>query len=103
MTTTMPPWQRHSSTSRDAALSVYHQRGPMAQKVYDTIRSHQPVTDERIADLTGMNPSTVRPRRVELLKAGLIRKAALKGRTRSGRAADQWETVPQEPEQGGLW
>lgn len=46
-------------------------------------------TDEEIADELGMNPSTVRPRRIELARRGLIVEAGTR-RTRSGRMATVW-------------
>jgi transcription initiation factor IIE alpha subunit len=46
-------------------------------------------TDEEIAQALGMNPSTARPRRIELMRAGLIEQAGTK-RTTSGRMAVVW-------------
>jgi transcription initiation factor IIE alpha subunit len=46
-------------------------------------------TDEEIARALGMNPSTARPRRIELLRRGLIEQAGTR-RTTSGRMAAVW-------------
>jgi transcription initiation factor IIE alpha subunit len=46
-------------------------------------------TDEEIARALGMNPSTARPRRIELLRRGLIEQAGTR-RTTSGRMASVW-------------
>ena len=58
----LPPFQRRSDTSREAALSMYG--APTAQcrrMVLEVIRSLGPITDERIALATGLNPSTAAP------------------------------------------
>lgn len=49
-------------------------------------------TDEEIADELGMNPSTVRPRRIELARRGFIAEAGTR-RTRSGRMATVWQAT----------
>ncbi len=51
------------------------------------------VTDEEIAEGVGMNPSAARPRRRELVEAGVVRKVDLDGRTRAGRRAARWEVI----------
>ena len=84
------PAQRHSSTSREAARLIDPTANKLRQRVFDCIREHQPVTDERIAELTGLNPSTARPRRIELVQAGLIRAGGVSRKTRSGRNAVAW-------------
>jgi len=57
------------------------------------LTAHPCVTDEQIAEGAGMNPSAARPRRRELVEAGLVRKADMDGRTRAGRRAARWEVV----------
>ncbi len=57
------------------------------------LTAHPCVTDEQIAEGAGMNPSAARPRRRELVEAGLVRKVDLDGRTRAGRRAARWEVV----------
>ncbi len=60
------------------------------------LTAHPCVTDEQIAEGAGMNPSAARPRRRELVEAGLVRKVDLDGRTRAGRRAARWEVVAHE-------
>jgi len=55
--------------------------------------AHPCVTDEEIAEGASMNPSAARPRRRELVEAGLVRKVDLDGRTRAGRRAARWAVV----------
>ena len=57
------------------------------------LTAHPCVTDEQIAEGAGMNPAAARPRRRELVEAGLVRKVDLDGRTRAGRRAARWEVV----------
>jgi len=57
------------------------------------LTAHPCVTDEEIAEGTGMNPSAARPRRRELVEAGVVRKVDLDGRTRAGRRAARWAVV----------
>jgi hypothetical protein len=100
--TTLLAFQRHSSTSRRAALSMHTQAASYREQVLHAIRLLGPCTDEQIIDATSLNPSTARPRRIELLRDGLIRQAQVDGRTRSGRLAHRWEIVPTGPVQGEL-
>jgi len=57
------------------------------------LTAHPCVTDEQIAEGTGMNPSAARPRRREMVEAGLVRKVNMDGRTRAGRRAARWAVV----------
>jgi len=57
------------------------------------LTTHPCVTDEEIAEGTGMNPSAARPRRRELVEAGVVRKVDMDGRTRAGRRAARWEVI----------
>ena len=47
-------------------------------------------TDERIQLRLDMNPSTERPRRIELVEAGLVKDSGRKLPTQSGRMAVVW-------------
>lgn len=86
------PYQAHSSTSRAAA--AWADASGLAEtargRVLRCIIEHGPVTDEQIADLLAMNPSTQRPRRVELEADGLIVNYGLDVPARSGRLAARW-------------
>ncbi len=57
------------------------------------LTAHPCVTDEQIAEGAGLNPSAARPRRRELVEAGLVRKVDMDGRTRAGRRAARWEVM----------
>jgi len=57
------------------------------------LTAHPCVTDEQIAEGAAMNPSAARPRRRELVEAGLVRKVDMGGRTRAGRRAARWAVV----------
>ena len=49
-------------------------------------------TDEEIIAGTGLNPSTARPRRIELARRGLVVEAGTR-RATSGRAATVWQVT----------
>lgn len=86
------PYQRHSATSRDAAESVTTAEKDR-DRVLKYIRIAYGATDEQIATALCMNPSTARPRRVELVRQGLIVDSGRTRLTASGRAATVWEAV----------
>jgi hypothetical protein len=88
------PYQRHSVTSLQAALAALPAAAPQRDRVLACVRACGPVTDEAIADLLGMNPSTARPRRIELQRAGLIAEADELVPTRAGRLAVAWIIPP---------
>jgi len=83
------PYQKHSETSREASESMIPNAGTLRAKVFEFIKEHSPCTDEEIQIGLSMNPSTQRPRRVELLRSGLITASGYK-LTRSGRKATAW-------------
>lgn len=60
--------------------------------VLEFLRRHGPSTDEQIATGCGMNPSTARPRRIELARRGLVVEAGER-RTASGRKATVWRVA----------
>ena len=87
----MPPYQRHSVTSKEAALEMLPTAGTLRRQVYDYLRSRPGgLTDEEIQDQMDMPPSTERPRRVELVAAGLVKDSGRVRKTRSGRKAVVW-------------
>ncbi len=85
------PAQQHSRTSMQAADSLSPKTlNALQRRVLEFIAWRDAgATDEEIADELGMNPSTVRPRRIELAKRGLVVEAGTR-RTRSGRMATVW-------------
>ncbi len=84
------PFVAHSATSELAA----HQAKPAAPtqraRVFACICAHGPLPDEDIQQLLSLDPSTQRPRRVELARAGLIVAHPVSGRTTKGRRAVRW-------------
>lgn len=89
MTTTLPPFVRSSETSRAAALSMYDHAPTQKELVLAAIRTYGPVSDQRIAELTGLPGDSVRPRRVALLNDGLIEQSG-EGVTTAGRKCALW-------------
>lgn len=83
-----------SITSAQAADSL----GPatlnaMQRRVLELLQATpEGLTDEEMQARLGMNPSTQRPRRIELAKAGMIQKAGVR-KTASGRNADVWKAT----------
>lgn len=88
----LPPYQAHSITSLAAAAAIKPAALVLREQVFACIVIHGPVTDEAIAELLDMNPSTARPRRVELQRAGRIVADGTLA-TRSGRQARAWRSV----------
>lgn len=86
----VPPFQRHSDTSRQAAQSIAKNIGPMHERVLAYLKNHpQGATDEQIIDGTGLG-QTARPRRIELQQRNLIKDSGRYALTRSGRRATLW-------------
>ena len=96
-----PPAQRHSPTSVAAAEQIKPTRKSLAQSVYLFILNCGPVTDEQIASALDMNPSTARPRRVELVRAGRIESVGPPRRHRGvGRRAGRPPAPPRARSEG---
>lgn len=91
-----PPSQRHSATSIDAAEAIVPLAGRLRRRVYEWLvsRGETGGTDEEIQDALDMPSSTERPRRVELVRAGLVIDSGRTRPTRSGRNAVVWSTDP---------
>ena len=85
------PAQQHSVTSRAAADSLDGKvLNALQKRVLDFIAWRPSgATDEEIANELEMNPSTVRPRRIELARRGMIVEGGSR-RTTSGRMATVW-------------
>lgn len=86
------PCQSHSETSRAAAQQI----GPHLNRLQDMVltflrqRGAYGATDEEIQEALALNPSTQRPRRIELVAKGLALDLGPKRKTRSGRMASVW-------------
>lgn len=88
------PAQQHSVTSRAAADSMDRATLNRLQRlIYDFV-ADQPggATDEEIARACSLNPSTARPRRIELERRGLIVEAGTR-KAASGRMATVWKST----------
>ena len=90
----MAPAQQHSSTSMAAADSLDEDTlNRLQRQVLAVIAAASAgLTDEEIQLHTGMNPSTERPRRIELERRGFITQAGTR-KTSSGRSAVVWKAV----------
>ncbi len=90
-----PPAQRHSETSVAAAEDIASAAQTLRRMVLLYLKSRHPdgATDEEAQELLMMSPNTQRPRRVELVRAGLVRDSGRTRKTRSGRKAVVWEAT----------
>ncbi len=79
------PYVGSSDTSRAAAEAASPRAAVGRSRVLELLRATLPdgLTDEQIARRLKMNPSTARPRRIELVRAQLVKDS---GRTRHTRA-----------------
>lgn len=90
------PYQPHSTPSRASADAIAPKAGTYRQKVYRTLlNAPDGLTDEQMQTMLHMNPSTQRPRRIELVNAGLAYDSGRTRTTRSGRQATVWLAHPQ--------
>lgn len=88
------PFQPHSGTSREAAEAMRPDAaGDRAAVLGLLSRVLVGMTDEEIQCALKLNPSTERPRRIELVGRGQVRDSGKKRRTKSGRMATIWEAV----------
>jgi hypothetical protein len=88
------PAARGSITSAQAADSL----GPatlnaMQRRVLELLKATpEGLTDEEMQRRLGMNPSTQRPRRIELARRGMVVEAGTR-KTASGRNASVWRAA----------
>lgn len=89
------PFQSTSMTSFDAAKAIEPKAGTLRKKLLDELRFFRVsgLTDQEMQSMTDMDPSTQRPRRIELHKAGLIEDSGTTRATVSGRQAVVWRAV----------
>ena len=88
------PSAHGSVTSAQAADSLTPATlNAMQRKVLALLQATpEGLTDEEMARRLGMNPSTQRPRRIELARRGLVVTCGTR-RTASGRNADVWKSI----------
>ena len=82
------PFQIHSITSENAAISIQPKVGSLRDRVLKALQT--PMTDEQLCDALGLSPNTVRPRRCELMDLDLIERCGT-ALTKSGRSAVLWK------------
>jgi hypothetical protein len=82
---------RTSVTSLEAAIAAEPRAGTQRRRVLDLLRDHPAgLADHEMQKLLGMNPSTQRPRRIELVEAGLAKDSGSHRLTESGKRAVVW-------------
>lgn len=81
------------ATSEEAAERIAPRTNTLRARVYEFIKARGRATDEDIVKGLGLNPSTARPRRVELVEAGLVRDSGQVALTESRRRAVLWEVA----------
>jgi hypothetical protein len=88
------PAVRGSQTSNDAADSLDAPTlNAMQRRVLELLQATpEGLTDEEMQTRLGMNPSTQRPRRIELARRGMVVEAGTR-RTASGRMATVWRVA----------
>jgi transcription initiation factor IIE alpha subunit len=88
------PAARGSITSAQAADSLGSKTlNAMQRRVLELLQATpEGLTDEEMQRRLGMNPSTQRPRRIELARRGLIATGGTR-KTTSGRKADVWRVA----------
>ncbi len=87
----LPAHQRHSPTSRAAAVQIKKAIGPMHELILEHLKTcPEGATDEEMQFTLRMPANTQRPRRRELQRAGLIADSGMTQSTRSGRQAVVW-------------
>lgn len=86
------PAVRHSDTSRAAARSARGEANRYRAMILDHLRlvGAAGATDEEMQERLGVQPNTQRPRRVELVAAGLVENSGNTRETRAGRQACVW-------------
>ena len=97
------PYQGHSTTSERAAQEIAGSVDSLRRRVLEFLQLNGPSSDDEIQEALAMNPSTERPRRIELVKLGLVRDSGLTGKTRSGRACTLWIATEPTAEQSTLF
>jgi transcription initiation factor IIE alpha subunit len=85
----LPPFQKHSATSKMAALAIERKIGPLHCRVLDLLVTGN-FTDEQMMDELELPGNTLRPRRRELELKGLVVNTKTHDFTKSGRKAVLW-------------
>lgn len=89
-----PPHQRGSDTSAAAAAAITPHVGTLLATVLDAFHgATHGLTDEECQRLLELEGSTQRPRRVELVRRGLVVDSGTRRRTSAGRSAVVWRAA----------
>ena len=80
----------HPVTSHLAAIEIKGISGIQRRQVYDCLILHGGMTDAEIQSTLGLDPSSERPRRVELVDSGHVMDSGKTRATASGRQAVVW-------------
>ena len=96
----MTPFQRHSDTSIAAAREIEPLKETLRSKVLAYLNDRVGATDEMMQRDLQMNPSTQRPRRIELVRMGLVKDSGVTMKTASGRQATIWMVTGNGPDSG---
>lgn len=83
---------------QDTSIEAFEEIQPKIRKMHATIfdwLDKQPngATDEEMQVALGMNPSTQRPRRGEMVKLGMVAKTPFTRTTKSGKKAIVWKSA----------
>lgn len=86
------PHQKHSPTSKAAARSIKPKLPSLKAVVFSFVSKcgEYGCTDEQAQMALGMDPSTQRPRRVELVREGWVANSGRQRLTQSNRMATVW-------------
>jgi hypothetical protein len=87
-----PPAQRHSETSKAAAEAIKSRVEIDRARILAEIKRLGLIgrTDCELQEQLGMNGSSQRPRRIELVDAGLVKDSGRTRKSASGRACVVW-------------
>lgn len=85
-----------SDTMRSAAGLALPRTGTWRRKVLQAFVHYESggLTDDEVQEFLNMNPSTERPRRIELVEMGWLADSGLRRRTQGGREAVVWVLSP---------
>jgi len=94
------PFAKKSATSKEAARRISGHAARQRSLVYDYLMKHPDgLTDEEMQDGIPIAPSSQRPRRIELVRMGLVRDSGIQRLTKSDRFATVWRALSPEEAQ----
>jgi len=86
------PFVHHSQTSQDASRAIKSKSAEVRAQIYELLKS-EALTDQQITLRLDLDPSTERPRRIELTNDGLLEQCGT-ALTAAKRSASLWRAVP---------